>query len=139
MTQYVNERLQFIQDNHANLVQAAEMLKQAREQSPALKELLNINYQTADAFASVLGEGFPAEFNKDMTEPVGFSTSSLDRECKRFYLFKESYALPKDKVTELFVDLLESIHHTEADVLVFAKDKALGEMYPFLDQLYMGD
>jgi len=137
--QTVHERLQFIQNNQGNLVQAAEMLKQEQHASPALHELLKVCFNSADSFSPVLGEGFPVEYTKDMTEPVGFSTSSLDKEAKRFYMFKQSYGLQEDKVKDLWLQLLESIHYTEADVLIFAKDKALGELYPFLDKLYLGD
>lgn len=131
------ETLDSIEKNHPNLVQAAEMLKQATIKHPALHHLLDMCYNPVKALHDCIGEGFPETFNKDMSEPVGLSASSLDKEARRLYIFcKDTVMVDVEAIKSKWDILLTSIHHTEADVLTFAKDKALGELFPFLDKLY---
>lgn len=49
--------------------------------------------------------------------PEGLSMSSLFSETKRLYAFKESYMLPKERKDILLIQILESVHPTEAKMI----------------------
>ena len=91
---------------------------------PALRDILRIQFD-ADVI-SVLPEGAPP-YEKD-DAPAGHSSSSLFRLHKRFkYFFKGPVAnqVKPIKRESLFIDALESMHPTESDLLVEAKDRKL--------------
>jgi hypothetical protein len=76
-----------------------------------------------------LPEGAPP-FKRDDKEPVGYSNTNLLQEVHRFYVWiKKDVNINKIKKEALFQSMLESIHHTEADVLILAKDQKLTKKY----------
>tara|TARA_B100000212_G_C27359611_1_gene527590 strand:- start:372 stop:836 length:465 start_codon:yes stop_codon:yes gene_type:complete len=91
---------------------------------PALQDILRINFD-ADV-VSVLPLGAPP-YEKD-DAPKGHSSSSLFKLHKQFkYFFKGPFANQVKPIRRegIFLNILESIHPTEADVLVAAKDRKL--------------
>ena len=91
---------------------------------PALQDILRINFD-ADV-VSVLPAGAPP-YEKD-DAPKGHSSSSLFKLHKQFkYFFKGPFANQVQPIRRegIFLNILESIHPTEADVLVAAKDRKL--------------
>lgn len=91
---------------------------------PALQDILRINFD-ADV-VSVLPAGAPP-YEKD-DAPKGHSSSSLFKLHKQFkYFFKGPFANQVKPIRRegIFLNILESIHPTEADVLVAAKDRKL--------------
>ncbi len=94
--------------------------------------LLRLNYD--HMLKMDLPEGAPP-FRKDTDKPIGYNESSLQLELRRFYIWLEpSTNLPKLKKEALFVTMLESIHWTEAEALILAKDRALQTKYKSLKE-----
>ena len=75
-----------------------------------------------------LPEGAPP-FKRDEREPVGLSSASLYTESRRLARTAKGDSLPKMKKELIFVQILEGIHWTEADLVIAAKDKKLTEIY----------
>jgi hypothetical protein len=105
---------------------------------PALKDILRINFD-ADV-VSLLPEGAPP-YRKD-DAPEGYSVSSLFKTHKQFkYFFKgpigdQVQAVRREK---LFIDALESMHPTESDLLIEAKDRKLkGITKALVDEAFPG-
>jgi hypothetical protein len=105
---------------------------------PALKDILRIQFD-ADVI-SLLPEGAPP-YEKD-DAPEGYSVSSLYRTHKQFkYFFKgpigdQVQAVRREK---LFIDVLESMHPTESDLLIEAKDRKLkGITKALVDEAFPG-
>ena len=108
-----------------SLTKKEEKVKLLKENNhPALQDILRINFD-ADV-VSVLPVGAPP-YEKD-DAPKGYSANSLFRLHKQFkYFFKGPFANQVKPIRRegIFLNILESIHPTEADVLVAAKDRKL--------------
>ena len=90
--------------------------------SPALRDIIRIAYD--DDVVSLLPKGAPPYKPDDA--PEGHAPSSLYKEFRQFkYFFKGAIGekLKEMKRDTLFVQLLESIHASEAKLLIRAKDK----------------
>ncbi len=62
---------------------------------------------------------------------MGYEKTTLEREYRRLYIFFDpGLKLPQMKRESLFIDMLEGLHYTEAEVLIAAKDRKLDIMYP---------
>jgi hypothetical protein len=80
--------------------------------SLALKQLLHYAYfDSSKWYRSDL-----PPFTPDAS-PEGLSISTLFSEIKRFYIFKESYNLPKERKDVLLIQILESVHTDEARMI----------------------
>jgi hypothetical protein len=107
---------------------------------PALRDILRVAFD-AD-IVSVLPKGAPP-YEKD-DAPKGYSSSSLFRTHKQFkYFFKGSIANAAKPIRRegIFLNVLESIHPTEAELLVAAKDKNLkvkGLTKALIDEAFPG-
>ena len=90
---------------------------------PILRGILQINF---DLNIKVhLPEGEPP-FKKDKEVPVGYSETNLWSEFRRFYIWLEAKTnLSRMRKEQLFVQFLEGIHWTEAEVICLAKDRKL--------------
>jgi len=108
-----------------NLTKKEDKLKLLKENNhPALQDILRINFD-ADV-VSVLPAGAPP-YEKD-DAPKGHSSSSLFKLHRQFkYFFKGPFANQVQPIRRegIFLNILESIHPAEADVLVAAKDRKL--------------
>ena len=108
-----------------SLTKKEDKVKLLKENNhPALQDILRINFD-ADV-VSVLPAGAPP-YEKD-DAPKGHSSSSLFKLHRQFkYFFKGPFANQVQPIRRegIFLNILESIHPTEADVLVAAKDKKL--------------
>lgn len=80
----------------------------------------------------LLPEGSPP-FKKELDIPAGMSPSNLFLETKRMYIWVESnktpFDLPQARREHLFIQFLEGIHWTEADLILAIKDKKFNEVY----------
>jgi len=77
----------------------------------------------------LLPEGEPP-FKKDAA-PIGMSPANLHMEVKKFYIFTRK-DLTQIRRESLFINLLESVHPTEAALLLAVKDQDLTRLYPKL-------
>jgi len=95
--------------------------------SPVLKAVLRINFDPNVIMN--LPEGEPP-YKKEWDKPIGYQESNLVTEYRRFYIWLDPKTnLPKLKKESLFIELLESLHVSEAEVLVLAKDRKLTKKY----------
>ena len=103
-----NERMDFLKKNS----------------SGPLKDVIRIAFD--DAVVSVMPEGAPP-YQKD-DAPIGHSSSTLYKQYKQFKFFFKGPAADGVKPLRretMFIRLLESIHSSEAEMLVLAKDKKM--------------
>ena len=97
-----------------------------------VRGILRINYDPK--IIMKLPEGEPP-FKKDTSVPVGYSETNLFAEFRRFYIWiNEDVQLNKTRKEQLFIQLLEGIHWTEAEAVCLAKDKKLQTKYKSLKE-----
>jgi hypothetical protein len=82
------------------------------------------------------------EWKRD-PNPIGLSPNNLFIEARRIYLFNSATKLPKRKKTEILLNILESIHPSEADLLIklLSPDRNLGIKnlnYEVVDKAFPG-
>jgi len=102
-----------------------EVLKQY--ECDALKALFIWNFD--DTVQSMLPEGeVPYQRNE---VPVGTDHTSLRKEYKNLYHFVKggNDGLSKTRRESMFIQCLEGLHPTEADLLCLVKDKQLHSVY----------
>lgn len=102
-----------------------ELLQQYR--NPALVSLLIWNFD--NEVKSALPEGDVPYSPNESTVPDG--VSRLSSSYKTFYNFVEggNYDLSRTRRESLFIELLESLHSDEAELLCLVKDKGIGKKY----------
>lgn len=63
--------------------------------------------------------------------PAGTEHTLLEQESKRFYYFVANgrTTISQMKREQMFIQMLEGLHKSEAEVLVLVKDKKLGKRY----------
>lgn len=107
-----------------------QVLKQ--NETPGVRGILRLNFDTNVKFD--LPEGEPP-YKKDKDRPIGYQPANLITEVKRFYIWVD----PKQNISrlrkeQLFVEMCEGLHYTEAEVLCLAKDRKLKERYKGLNE-----
>ena len=99
---------------------------------PILKGMLQINFDPNVKMS--LPEGEPP-FKKDTSIPAGYSESNLYVEFRRFYIWlQDDINLTRGRKEQLFIQLLEGIHWTEAEAVCLAKDRKLQTKYKSLKE-----
>lgn len=90
---------------------------------PILRGILQINF---DPNVKVhLPEGEPP-YKKDKEIPIGYSEANLWSEFRRFYIWLDAKVnITKIRKEQLFIQFLEGIHWSEAEVVCLAKDRKL--------------
>ena len=93
-----------------------------------VKALLHMNYEPTVKF--FLPEGEPP-FKKEKDQPMGYQQTTLILELKRFYVWLQpDINLHQIKKESLFINMLEGLHYTEAELICLVKDKQLQTRYP---------
>ena len=128
MNKYSNKLVSeiFAMYTDGNLI---DQIKESMQANPAVKEILDINYNPEKAFNG-LPDAYPVDYRMD-DSPIGLSEATLANRYNKLYIYADSTLNEKRKY-ELFLQEVESLHESEAEVLVFAKDHALTEIYPLL-------
>ena len=82
----------------------------------------------------VLPEGTPPYIANE--SPVGTEHSLLKNEARRLYLFIEGgdNTINKTRKETLFIQMLEGLHKTEAELLINVKNKTLNKTYKGLTE-----
>jgi hypothetical protein len=95
--------------------------------SPALRMVIKSSFDPKIKWALPEGE-VPFKRNE---APAGTEHSVLSYESRKLYHYIEggNGSLSQRKRETMFVQMLEGLHETEADVLVAAKDGVLHQMY----------
>lgn len=101
------------------------LLKEYR--NPALVSLLIWNFD--DSIKSAIPEGDVPYTPSD--KPIGDGVSRLVSQQRMFYNFVEggNVDLTRTRRESLFIELLESLHKEEAELLCLVKDKKIGKKY----------
>lgn len=103
-----------------------------KHEMPVLRALMRLNFDPSGKMD--LPEGEPP-FKKEPDKPAGMSESTLIGEYRRFYIWLDPKTnLPKLKKEQLFIELLESLHISEAQDLCLAKDGKLQTKYKSLTE-----
>jgi hypothetical protein len=117
MQKYIPEMLKEINDNPALI---RNFLGDA-----ALTLLFKHAFDPSAKF--ILPEGAPPY--KEDAAPIGMTPAILKQELRRLYVFCRA-DLPPIRRETLFVQLLESVHPSEAKVLLAVKEQNLTDLYP---------
>ena len=106
---------------------AAKIKLLQEHNTPALRSILIVNYD--DSVISLLPPG-EVPYNPNGA-PAGTEHTKLEHEFRKLYLFFKggSNSIKQSKREDLFIQMLEGLHETEANVLVLAKDKSLQKKY----------
>ena len=106
-------------------VKKIDVLQEYR--NDALVSLLIWNFD--DTCFSALPEG-PVPY-KPNDAPAGTEHTSLRQECRHFYNFIQggNPSLSKTRRENIFIQILETLHPDEAQLLVSVKDKCLEDFY----------
>jgi hypothetical protein len=125
MKQHAHEVLDKI--NKAKGEEQQTLLKQFADKHPFnMIFILNFNKE----FNLDVPEGMPP-YKRDEETHDDLFPSNLATEIRKVKnIIKGRNNLPKIKREYIFIQVLEAIPPGEADVLVFAKDHALNELYP---------
>lgn len=101
-----------------------KLLKQ--HETPCLRGLMKINFNTDVSMG--LPEGEPPY--KKEERPIGYQENTLFLEYRRFYIWLDPKTnLPKIKKEQLFIEMLEGLHHSEAEIMVLIKDHKLQKKF----------
>jgi len=80
-----------------------------------------------DTIQFILPEGMPP-YDVELAERSGFTRGAIQSQCKRFKFFikgGEGERLNTIRRETMFINMLESVHPKEAELLVMMKDKKL--------------
>ena len=105
----------------------AEKIKILQEyNNNGLRALLIINFDESLKFMLPEGE-VPFKRND---APMGTEHTMLEREGRNLWRFiKDANTLTRFKREQLFIQLLEGLHESEADIICLVKDKQLHKKY----------
>jgi hypothetical protein len=120
----ISEILQKV-SNAKTKAEKAELLR--KYNSPALRQLLIWNYD--DSVKSAIPEG-EVPYTKNEAPP-GTEHTRLEKEYRVFYNFVKggNDSLPRAQKENMFIQLLEGLHESEAEVVCLVKDKDLQAKY----------
>lgn len=118
MSKFITEILAEVNADPATLVKYRE--------NNALRFLFQYAFIPEKKFD--LPEGAPP-YKKDAA-PIGMSPANFAQETRRLYIFTKERELQKLRRESLFVQLLEALHPSEAEVLIAVKDQTLDQLYP---------
>lgn len=112
-----------------------EILKEINEKP----ELLTTVYKDNYAVRAVLQYAFDKNLKMELPEgtppykpdtaPLGMSPTTLYNQVKKLYIFQRK-DLSNVRREQLFIQLLESVHPSEAEIIVLIKDQNLTSKYP---------
>lgn len=118
MAQYVTEILKEISDDPS-------LLNTKHKDNLPIRYLLQYAFDKRGKF--LLPEGEPP-YKKDAA-PIGMSQSNFYQQIKKLYVFTRP-DLKSVRREQLFIQLLEGLHPTEAEVMIAVKDQNITSLYP---------
>ena len=122
MTMTIPEILSKIIQTASSKEDVVRMLRE--NQSHALKQILHYGFIDKGKW-----------YRKDLptytpdSSPDGLTMTSLFQESKRLYIFKEIYKLDTQRKDALLIQILESVHPSEAKVIKELFDGTFGKAY----------
>ena len=117
-----------LQKAHSAKTKAAKIAVLKENNSPALRSILIINFDDSIVARIPLGEEVPYRPND---APMGTEHTILEQETKKLYRFFKGGddTLSNMKIENMFLQMLEGLHESEAEVLVKAVNKTLHKKY----------
>lgn len=111
-----------------------EILKEVNQTPDTLKNYLNNNalqktfiHAFDTRFKFILPEGVPPY--KPDAAALGMSPGNYSMETRKFYVFQRE-DLKSTRREALFIQLLEGVHPSEAELLIAMKEQDLGSVFP---------
>lgn len=117
MRKYITEILDEVNEDPSKL--------ELHKTNAALKLLFEYAFLPEKKFD--LPEGAPP-FKPDAA-PIGMSPANFTQEMRRLYVFTPARQLSKVRKEQLFIQLLENVHPSEAKLLIAVKDQKLNSLY----------
>jgi hypothetical protein len=136
MKEYTNVQPRFAHEFFGAIAKSSDKAASLKEYGvkPPLNFLLAMNYDERVEFD--LPEGMPP--HKDITEAHQDLYAPMASSIRRILMcLKSDTRLPRYKKENVFIELIESLNPEEANILVFAKDRALIELYPWLTREFV--
>lgn len=94
---------------------------------PAYKGILRINFDESVSMGLPVGE---PPYKKESGKPIGYQETNLITEFRRFYIWLDpKQNLAKIRKEKLFIEMLEGLHISEAEIMVLVKDRELTKKY----------
>jgi hypothetical protein len=114
----------------------SEVIKKASNAKTKTEKIKILQDNNTQALRSILKWNFDPNILSDLPEgdvpfnrndaPIGTEHTVLEREAKGLWRFiKGANTLSRMKREQLFIQLLEGLHESEADIVCLAKDKEL--------------
>ncbi len=113
-----------------------EIFKEINDQPELLKSVYSTNNNVKLLLQYAFDEKFKFALPKSnppytpAAQPQGMTSCNFLTEIRRLYVFTPQKELPKKKREELFIELLENIHPSEANFLCTIKNQELPSLYP---------
>ncbi len=118
----------------------SEIIKKASNAKTKAEKIKILQENNSQALRSVLKWNFEPKILSDVPEgdvpfkrndaPIGTEHTMLEREGKNLWRFiKGANSLSRFKREQLFIQMLEGLHESEADIICLVKDKQLHKKY----------
>ena len=118
----------------------SEVIKKASNAKTKAEKIKILQENNSQALRSVLKWNFEPKILSDIPEgevpfkrndaPIGTEHTMLEREAKNLWRFiKGANSLDRFKREQLFIQMLEGLHESEADIICLVKDKQLHKKY----------
>ena len=118
----------------------SEVIKKASNAKTKGEKIKILQENNSQALRSVLKWNFEPKIISDIPEgevpfkrndaPIGTEHTMLEREAKNLWRFiKGANSLARFKREQLFIQMLEGLHESEADIICLVKDKQLHKKY----------
>ena len=118
----------------------SEIIKKASNAKTKAEKIKILRDNNSQALRSVLKWNFEPAIKSDIPEgdvpfkrneaPIGTEHTMLEREAKNLWRFiKGANSLSRFKREQLFIQMLEGLHESEADIVCLVKDKQLHKKY----------
>ena len=118
----------------------SEVIKKASNAKTKAEKIKILQENNSQALRSVLKWNFGPAIVSDIPEgevpfkrndaPMGTEHTMLEREGRNLWRFiKGANSLTRFKREQLFIQLLEGLHESEADIICLVKDKQLHKKY----------
>ena len=118
----------------------SEIIRKASNAKTKAEKIKILQDNNSQALRSVLKWNFEPKIISDIPEgevpfkrndaPIGTEHTMLEREAKNLWRFiKGANSLARFKREQLFIQMLEGLHESEADIICLVKDKQLHKKY----------
>lgn len=118
----------------------SEIIKKASNAKTKAEKIKILQQNNSQALRSILKWNFEPKIISDIPEgdvpfkrndaPIGTEHTMLEREGKNLWRFiKGANSLSRFKREQLFIQMLEGLHESEADIICLVKDKQLHKKY----------